>query len=86
MVDVLNAVGVTHVCFGNHENDVPLLAQLKRCDQFKGVWLNTNMPDYQAGSEKMPRWSTTDVKSMDGTHVRNVAFLGQYPRITHRHS
>lgn len=45
MIDTLNAVPVTHVCFGNHENDVPLKAQLRRCKQFNGTWLNTNMSD-----------------------------------------
>ena len=26
MVDLLNKIGITHVCFGNHESDVPYAA------------------------------------------------------------
>ena len=73
MVDVLNAVGVTHVCFGNHENDVPYKAQLKRVNQFKGKWINSNMRGFDVD---LPTHDVIEVKSRDGTHVRRVGLLG----------
>ena len=60
MVDCLNHLGVsgdlpqpprdplrlqvTHVCFGNHEADLNLKELSKRVGEFRGVWLNSNMP------------------------------------------
>ena len=44
-VDLLILVGVTHVCFGNHEADVPHKELQRRIRQFHGTWLNSNMPD-----------------------------------------
>jgi 2',3'-cyclic-nucleotide 2'-phosphodiesterase (5'-nucleotidase family) len=73
MVDVLNAIPVTHVCFGNHENDVPFLQLLKRVKQFDGKWLNTNMPDFHT---KLPRYDIIEIKSKDGKHVRKVGLCG----------
>jgi 2',3'-cyclic-nucleotide 2'-phosphodiesterase (5'-nucleotidase family) len=44
MVDTMNNCGITHVCFGNHEADIPAqdLAHRISLDS-KFVWLNTNM-------------------------------------------
>src|SRR5689334_7207756 len=44
MLDCLNAVPITHVSFGNHEDDVGTGELRKRVRQLKGTWLNTNMP------------------------------------------
>jgi 2',3'-cyclic-nucleotide 2'-phosphodiesterase (5'-nucleotidase family) len=46
MVDCLDAVPVTHVTFGNHEDDVPFEALQQRAREFRGVWLNTNLRDF----------------------------------------
>ena len=49
MVDVLNrvgGVGVQCVCFGNHEADVPVEDLRRRIAEFRGAWLNTNLPDF----------------------------------------
>jgi 2',3'-cyclic-nucleotide 2'-phosphodiesterase (5'-nucleotidase family) len=43
MVDCLNAVPVTHVCFGNHEDDVPFEALKQRVAEFRGCWINSNL-------------------------------------------
>lgn len=43
MVDCLDAVPVTHVTFGNHEDDVPFAALQARAREFRGVWLNGNL-------------------------------------------
>ena len=43
MVDVMNQCGFSHVCFGNHETDVPINAIAPRIMQSNFVWLNTNM-------------------------------------------
>ena len=46
MVDVMNLIPITHVCFGNHETDVPFDELQKRIKQFNGRWLNSNMADF----------------------------------------
>ncbi len=43
MVDCLNALGVTHVCLGNHENDIPVRALRRRVGELAGTWLSTNV-------------------------------------------
>ena len=65
MVDCLNAVGCTHVCFGNHECDVPHGALLERIAQFEGVWLNSNMPGITEGSGlgRLPEYDVVEAES-----------------------
>ncbi len=43
MVDCLNAIPITHVSLGNHEDDVPVDKLRERIAQFRGVWLSTNV-------------------------------------------
>lgn len=45
MVDCMNHCGFTHVCFGNHETDVPAESIAQRILQSDFCWLNTNMRD-----------------------------------------
>jgi 5'-nucleotidase len=49
MVDCMNACGITHVCFGNHEADVPtpqLALRIAVDSRFQ--WINTNMRELDA--------------------------------------
>jgi 2',3'-cyclic-nucleotide 2'-phosphodiesterase (5'-nucleotidase family) len=46
MVDCMNAVGVTHAIFGNHEDDVPMAELRKRVDELHAVWLGTNLASF----------------------------------------
>jgi 2',3'-cyclic-nucleotide 2'-phosphodiesterase (5'-nucleotidase family) len=43
MVACLNAIGVTHVTFGNHEDDIPRAALVARVDELHATWLATNV-------------------------------------------
>lgn len=43
MVDVMNDVGFTHVCFGNHEDDIAPDELAKRAAELHAAWLNTNV-------------------------------------------
>jgi 2',3'-cyclic-nucleotide 2'-phosphodiesterase (5'-nucleotidase family) len=43
MVAILAAIGVTHVTFGNHEDDVPHAALLARIAELPVTWLATNV-------------------------------------------
>jgi len=43
MVDCLDDVGVTHVVFGNHEDDIPTAELHRRIEQLDGNWLSTNV-------------------------------------------
>ena len=73
MVDCLRAAGVTHVCLGNHEADVPTVTALpQRILQSQHqshhgnrtaqpwVWLNSNMPELDGKwSHQFPHAKTT---------------------------
>ena len=55
IVDTLLRAGIRYVCFGNHENDIPMEALFKRIEEFQaggGVWLNTNMPKFPVNLPK----------------------------------
>ena len=56
MIETLNAVPVTHMCFGNHENDVPLQQLVSRCGEYEGKWINSNMYDEVVGRELVCVW------------------------------
>jgi 2',3'-cyclic-nucleotide 2'-phosphodiesterase (5'-nucleotidase family) len=43
MVACLNALGVTHVTFGNHEDDVPHVALIERMRELSARWLASNV-------------------------------------------
>jgi 2',3'-cyclic-nucleotide 2'-phosphodiesterase (5'-nucleotidase family) len=58
MVDCLNAVGITHVIFGNHEDDVPAAELEKRIAEFRGTWLDTNA---HAFGDRLPRTQVIEV-------------------------
>lgn len=45
MVALLNALGVTHVTWGNHEDDIDAPIALARAKELTAVWLSTNLPD-----------------------------------------
>lgn len=55
MVDCLNAIPVDAVCFGNHETDVPYESLKRRIAEFKGAWINSNMPGLEVA---LPRYDT----------------------------
>jgi 2',3'-cyclic-nucleotide 2'-phosphodiesterase (5'-nucleotidase family) len=74
MVDLLNrvgGVGIQYVCFGNHETDVPIEEMRKRIGEFKGVWLNTNMPDFKPS---LPDYKIVEVEA--GGQLRRVGLIG----------
>lgn len=68
MVDCLNAVPVDAVCFGNHETDVPYESLKKRIKEYKGAWINSNMPSFK------PELPTHHRVDLDGG--RSVVLMG----------
>lgn len=72
MVDCLNAVPITHVTFGNHEDDVGTGELRKRVLEFRGTWLNTNMPAF---TPALPAHQIVEVARPGGRTVR-VGLLG----------
>jgi 5'-nucleotidase len=76
MVDTMNACGITQVCFGNHETDVPMpeLAQRVMADS-KFVWLNTNMRELD---EKLDIETEAHqvIHVTHGDHAKNIGLLG----------
>ena len=75
MVDCLEAVGVTHVCLGNHENDVGGDALKERVRTSKFTWINTNIPTLNdvLGVNTIPH---DIVIVSNGTTTKNVGMLG----------
>lgn len=72
MIDCLNAIGVTHVCFGNHEDDIDVDELQKRIQQFSGTWLSTNIHDFVM---PLPKHDLITVQSPAGRQVR-VGLIG----------
>jgi 2',3'-cyclic-nucleotide 2'-phosphodiesterase (5'-nucleotidase family) len=72
MVDALNTIGVTHVIFGNHEDDIDVEELRERIREFHGVWLNTNVPHFQPA---LPARQLLDVTAAGGRSVR-IGLLG----------
>jgi len=77
MVDCMNALPISHCCFGNHECDVPHEALLRAVQTFQGTWLNSNMKGGGFGeNEKLPTYDILEVSSRDGRNRRRVGMLG----------
>ena len=45
MVDIFNLLHMDYVCLGNHEADVGNAALVKRIQQSRFAWINSNVPD-----------------------------------------
>ncbi len=69
MVECLNALGVTHVVFGNHEDDVPVSELSARVREFRGVWLGTNVHGFE------PALAPFDVVEVGGRRVGLVGVV-----------
>lgn len=65
---MMNDVPIDMVCFGNHECDVPHEALVDRIAEFKGIWLNSNMPTFT------PRTPAHQLVELEGG--RSVALIG----------
>lgn len=72
MVSCLNALGVTHVTFGNHEDDIPSDALRAREAELHATWLDTNV---HGVSPALPAHALVDVRHPGGRTVR-VGLLG----------
>jgi 5'-nucleotidase len=72
MVECLNAVGVTHVTFGNHEDDVPLLALQARIGELHAKWLATNVHGF---TPALPSSDVVEVSAPGGRSVK-VGLVG----------
>lgn len=63
MVDALNALGVTHVTFGNHEDDLAREELVHRISELRATWLATNV------RALVPTLPTSDVVDVGGVRV-----------------
>jgi 5'-nucleotidase len=75
MVDCMNTSGITHVCFGNHEADVPMKDLKQRIHESNFSWINTNMRelDDKINVKTLPH----DVVEVSNGHdTRSVGLLG----------
>jgi len=88
MVDCLNAVGVTHVVLGNHEDDIPHGELAKRMRELRATWIGTNVqelgPDLvdhaivevASSAGRTARVGLVGVVTDDGTVYRDRPFGG----------
>lgn len=78
MVDCMNHSGITHVCLGNHETDVPMndLAARIMVDS-KFHWINTNLRelDEKIDVDTFPH-EVVEVTNQAGTVTKKVGLLG----------
>ncbi|HEX8796471.1 MAG TPA: 5'-nucleotidase C-terminal domain-containing protein [Polyangiaceae bacterium] len=72
MVACLNAIGVTHVIFGNHEDDVPPAELRERVRELHAKWIDTNVDGFEP---KLPRSDVVTVTAREGRSVR-VGLVG----------
>ncbi|HVY48937.1 MAG TPA: 5'-nucleotidase C-terminal domain-containing protein [Minicystis sp.] len=82
MVDCMNHVPITHVTFGNHEDDIPPDELRARVREFSGTWLSTNVvgllgddPRAPDGRALLPACQIVKVTAPGGRRVR-VGLLG----------
>ena len=71
MVEALNSVPISHCCFGNHEADIQLADLAERTVQFRGMWLNSNLPDFRP---KLPPYDVVEVATPSG--IIRVGLIG----------
>ncbi|KAL3934652.1 MAG: hypothetical protein SGBAC_009679 [Bacillariaceae sp.] len=77
MIDTMNKCGITHVCFGNHECDIPMPALGLRIEESKFAWINTNMREIdEILKVKTDPHEVIKVKSSDGSIEKQVGLLG----------
>ncbi|HSQ66533.1 MAG TPA: 5'-nucleotidase C-terminal domain-containing protein [Polyangiaceae bacterium] len=72
MVACMNAVGVTHVILGNHEDDIPTGELLARVRELHAKWIGTNVH----GFADLPRWDVAEVASSQAARNVRVGLLG----------
>ena len=72
MVECLNAIGITHVVFGNHEDDVPVADLRARVGELRGKWLATNVRGFEPS---LPEHDVVEVGTPGGRQVR-VGLVG----------
>lgn len=72
MIECLNVVGIDYVIFGNHEDDIHVDELRERIREFRGTWLNTNIPNFVP---KLPTHQIVEVAAPAGRTVR-VGLVG----------
>lgn len=78
MVACLDAVGVTHVTFGNHEDDLPTDELVARIGELRATWLATNV------RALVPGLPTSDVVDVAGTKVGLLGVVMTDPAVYRR--
>jgi 2',3'-cyclic-nucleotide 2'-phosphodiesterase (5'-nucleotidase family) len=79
MVDCMNAVGVTHATFGNHEDDIAIDELRRRIRELRAKWLATNVVGFE------PPLATQDVIDVAGVRVGLLGVVMSDPAV-YRHA
>lgn len=67
---------IDYVIWGNHEADLEHVEACARTREYKGVWINTNMQDYETFEETQVPYAVVDVTAPGTSHSRTVGLLG----------
>lgn len=78
MVDCLNALGVTHVTFGNHEDDLDPSELRARIAELRATWLATNVRGLE------PTLPTSEVVEVAGVRVGLLGVVMTDPSVYRR--
>lgn len=78
MVQALNTLGVTHVIFGNHEDDLEPSELQARVRELRGVWLGTNVRGFE------PALARSDVVDVAGVKVGLIGAVMTDPNVYRR--
>lgn len=78
MVECLNLLGVTHVTFGNHEDDLSPAELLTRYSELRATWLGTNVRGF---AKPLP---PSDVVEVGGLRVGLVGGVMHDPTVYRR--
>ncbi|KAL0485283.1 calcium-binding protein [Acrasis kona] len=75
MTEMLNSTPIDIVIFGNHEDDIEHRFVCKRVEDYKGIWINTNMQSYEMMHLQVP-YHIVEVVSKNGSQKRKIGFIG----------
>lgn len=78
MIECLDAVGVTHVTFGNHEDDLASEELLARVRELRATWLATNVRAFDAAVRR------SDVIEVGGARVGLLGVVMNDPGVYRR--
>lgn len=78
MMTMINETPIDYLTWGNHEADLSHADVLVREQEYKGVWINSNMTDHESfeHSACQTRKAIVEIHSADGSNRRTIGMIG----------